>query len=145
MRLLNVKVNSSVFQTIYLSGGERHLVHQQTSQLIKMQCPKRPSEDQDPDYPELQPSDSKRQKLAIDRGDNFLHFYILTLNNLPNFVARDETCLKIKKIINSQFEFEMKKREEELFECQDRLNKARQNLRLLRYAVVSSYYRAQVT
>jgi len=35
---------------------------------LEMQCPKRPLEDQDPDYPELQPSDSKKQKLVIDKG-----------------------------------------------------------------------------
>ncbi|XP_059471317.1 YEATS domain-containing protein 2 [Neocloeon triangulifer] len=90
-----------------------------------MQSQKRHLEDQDPDYEIHEPDSyqSKRQKMGNDDGQDY--------------------CERIRKVIQNQFELEIDKREEQVMECQDRLFKARQNLRLLRYAITASYYKAQ--
>ncbi|KAF4526713.1 hypothetical protein B566_EDAN015683 [Ephemera danica] len=87
---------------------------------------KRCLDDQDPDYPDVPSGDSKRQRLAIEQ-------------------ARTNSCDKIRRIIRNQFGSELRQREEQLVECQDRLHQARQALQLLRYLVVTSYYHRSQT
>lgn len=86
-----------------------------------MSAPKRPSDDQDPDYVSPGPTNAKQQKIYED-------------------TARANTANKITAIIEKEFTKEIDEKEKEVLEIQNRLHKALKTLHLLRYVVVTDFY-----
>ncbi|XP_046423590.1 YEATS domain-containing protein 2 [Neodiprion fabricii] len=86
-----------------------------------MSAPKRPSDDQDPDYASPEPPNAKQQKIYED-------------------TARAHTANQIVTIVEKEFTKEIDQKEKEVLEIQSRLQKALKTLHLLRYVVVTDFY-----
>lgn len=86
-----------------------------------MSAPKRPSDDQDPDYLSPGPTNAKQQKIYEQ-------------------TARANTANKIIAIVEKEFSKEIDDKEKEVLEIQNRLHKALKTLHLLRYVVITDFY-----
>ncbi|XP_012254143.2 YEATS domain-containing protein 2 [Athalia rosae] len=86
-----------------------------------MSAPKRPSDDQDPDYAPSGPTNAKQQKIYEE-------------------TARKNTANKIRAIVEKEFGKEIDDKEKEVLEIQNRLHKALKTLHLLRYVVIKDFY-----
>lgn len=86
-----------------------------------MSAPKRPSDDQDPDYVSPGPTNAKQQKLYEE-------------------TARANTANKIVSIVEREFSKDIDDKEKEVLEIQNRLHKALKTLHLLRYVVITDFY-----